>query len=152
MQFIIRNASLNHLNVRKEGPKGAQAVALDIKVAGSTPWELMVRLLGATEPEKVKAAFWEPTEGDLLWSGFDSMTSWCEFTRCSAVINDMELHQVKAHKFKMLPLWPFMLSIECTLSIVKPEDVIIEKLAKLVKEHANITVTEQGLNLEGAET
>jgi hypothetical protein len=55
LNFDSHAASLNHLNVRKEGPEDAPEVAVDLKLKCETTGAILKELLGADEQPELLA-------------------------------------------------------------------------------------------------
>lgn len=118
---FLKGATLEHINVRKQGNEDNSFMALDLKLAGECSNSCLPRILGC-EPNQVDVFWREDGDFNPLFSGLTEIKSWAEFENCELIL-DVREQSFKGVKVKNIRFKPVSnLNVILTIS-VSIEDV-----------------------------
>lgn len=138
LNFESHGATLNHLNVRKEGPEEAPEVAVDLKLSCEATGAILKELLGADDQPE----FWRDNEErDVLYSGLSEVTTWGIFDNHELKYGGLRFSSAKLHKFKFRPIAGGLVDLEFSASVKGPTDREVNLLVEMLKEECRIEVS-----------
>ena len=144
---LLKPGKISNVNVRKEGAS-KEILAVDVKVNGLAPGEVLVPLLGCNKSDIT--IFWDQETDEVRprFNGFGKVEVWSEFDDCTSMVADYELtgSQIKKISFTFQPGKAIDLTFNITISDVSDDDV--KYLTHVLKDEVMISVDDNGLNLQ----
>jgi len=151
---IDTNATIDHVNARKEGPNDDKILALDVKCSGSVGYETLAPIIGAYRPREVFAAFWlDDEENTVRFPVIETIKVWAkiEFRECDVFFGSTQCRNVKVKKFSYRPRDGGVADLTFSVSIHDPHTGLFPTLAERLGESIPVRAEsmQQSLDLAG---
>lgn len=137
LNFEAIGATLNHINIRKEGPEEQPETAVDLKIKCEAPGTILTDLLGADEQPE----FWRNNdERDVLYTGLSEVKTWGVFDRHDLTYAGLHFRSVKLHKFSFKPVAGRQVELEFSVAIHEPTEQQLNTLVEILKEDHTLQI------------
>lgn len=152
--FETKPATIEAINVRKQGPKDGRIVALDLKItAEDLPMRCLAALLGSS-PAECEAAFWRIEDAPRLKDGdkMDRRFLGLQSFGCPAVYtkrhelriaNLAPIRVDKLHKFEAAPVAGQLVVVTFVAAISEPPDEWAAELMHLLRETCMVSLEQE---------
>lgn len=154
MEFNLKTvATLKHINVRKEGPKDAEALAFDLKFACTVSADVIDDLLCVDNEGQALAALWlDNDEGKPRFPLLSTISFTRRVTDVTLETLGMHLPGCKVGKFTFEPLKEKRATLLLTLAVSQPPGNALPILADFLTQDIEIELQTQQPDLLGDET
>lgn len=138
--FNVRaSASIEHLNIRKEGPEGEEEVACDVKLTiKKVDW----RLCDYFDPALAPFLWKQDTESWIVRSDKLGPISYSTTVEGATIVIGNEQFTGDAKKFQIVPKDGGVIDLLCSVTI-RPNDDEVSALAKDLKEDVGVSIQAQ---------
>ena len=154
MEFNLKTvATLKHINVRKEGPKDAEALAFDLKFACIVSADVIDDLLCIGNEGQALPAFWiDNDEGKPRFPLLSTISFSRRVTDVTLETLGMHLPGCKVGKFTFEPLTEKRATLLLTLAVSQPPGNALPILADFLTQDIEIDLQTQQRDLLSNET
>ena len=154
MEFNLKTvATLKHINVRKEGPKDAEALAFDLKFACIVSADVIDDLLCVDNEGQALAALWlDNEEGKPRFPLLSTLSFNRPVTDVQLETLGMHLPGCKVGKFTFEPLKEKRANLLLTLAVSQPPGNALPILADFLTQDIEIDLQTQQRDLLSDET
>lgn len=132
-------AEIKHLNIRKEGPEAAKALAVDVKFFVSASHLDLSGILGAESERDVVRAIWNE-DGSVRFTGIEQIKSWAEFTDHTGRVGGIACRFEKVGKFAITPRGDYAADLTFSITLSEPGDALLRVLTASVSELISLSV------------
>ena len=134
---VSGNASIKHLNIRKEGPDDEKIIAVDVKLEIKN----VDRALCAYFDDALESFLWRhETSGLIVRNNYLHPVAYVnEISGCTVHLGDGEYLGCEAKKFALQPRDGGVINLLCSVSLY-PTSIEVSSLAKMVKEEAAVSI------------
>lgn len=141
LKFICTDATMVHLNLRKQGPEEAPTRAVDMTMECEVDGAVLKDLLGA---EEIPLFWFDSEDKDARYSGISSMKSWAQFHNHTFSFGGLRFRFATLKGFEFKPVGGRHAELKFKASVVDPTDREVVLLSELLKECTKLEVEDPG--------
>jgi hypothetical protein len=138
LNFNARNATVEHLNIRRAKGGDDDIIAIDIKLTDTLQAAELAPAMGATESDLI-IALWD-TQGEPHLLGIDEITTWGDFENHIAVFGRAPERTASVRKIKFKPGAEFTAAVTFTVTVERPGRELVSFLAESIREEIPVEI------------
>jgi len=131
-------AAVQHLNIRKSGGDEDPITAIDVKLTGEVPGEVLAIPMGSDNPVEFLNTFWD-LPGDVRHFGIEAIHSWAEFENYTVTLGRLSAF-CKVKKIVWKPQGDRKADLTLTVSIEDPAAALVNYLVDSIKADVRLSL------------
>lgn len=140
-------ASIDHLNIRKQGPEDDQVLAIDVKMSAEVDAQPFANALAPDQPDKFLDAFFDG-DGEPRFLALSEIQTWVDFSDHKVKIGSLHPVICDVKKIRFRCRGDRVLDVAYSVSIEEPSRSMIEYLAEQIRELVRVQINGQQEELD----